>query len=117
MPNKSKNLFFNHKKFTNFKNISDIVEGSSPGNADTLIRSFPVAKLQKLDELISNPRWVIPVLPKGKFSTNSYILFHNYTTPPALQLCHTMYLSFPKTNIIYSNRRIGSPSRGIYPFE
>ena len=79
MPNKSKNLFFNHKKFTNFKNISDIVEGSSPGNADTLIRSFPVAKLQKLDELISNPRWVIPVLPKGKFSTNSYTLFQNYT--------------------------------------
>ena len=25
-----------------------------------------MAKLQKLDELISNPRWVIPVLPKGE---------------------------------------------------
>ena len=29
-------------------------------------RSFPNLKLQKLDELISNPRWVIPVLPKGE---------------------------------------------------
>ena len=57
---------FTSKKITNYKNISENVQGSSPDNADALIRSFPVAKLQKLDELISNPRWVIPVLPKGK---------------------------------------------------
>ena len=31
-----------------------------------LIENFPVAKLNKLDELISNPRWVIPVLPGGE---------------------------------------------------
>jgi ubiquitin carboxyl-terminal hydrolase 9/24 len=35
-------------------------------DTDTLIENFPLAKLQKLDELISNPRWVIPVLPKGE---------------------------------------------------
>ena len=33
---------------------------------ETLIENFPIAKLQKLDSLISNPRWVIPVLPKGE---------------------------------------------------
>ena len=31
-----------------------------------LLENFPVAKLNKLDELISNPRWVIPVLPGGE---------------------------------------------------
>lgn len=36
------------------------------GDAEALIENFPLAKLQKLDELISNPRWVIPVLPKGE---------------------------------------------------
>lgn len=43
---------------------ADVESTSSPENTDALIRSFPIAKLQKLDELISNPRWVIPVLPK-----------------------------------------------------
>lgn len=33
---------------------------------EALIANFPLAKLQKLEELISNPRWVIPVLPKGE---------------------------------------------------
>ena len=33
---------------------------------EALIAAFPIAKLQKLEELISNPRWVIPVLPKGE---------------------------------------------------
>ena len=27
---------------------------------------FPQAELAKLDELISRPRWVVPVLPKGE---------------------------------------------------
>ena len=27
---------------------------------------FPHAELAKLDELISRPRWVVPVLPKGE---------------------------------------------------
>ena len=31
-----------------------------------LISSYPLAKLNKLEELISNPRWVIPVLPKAE---------------------------------------------------
>lgn len=35
-------------------------------DTDALIENFPLPKLQKLDELISNPRWVIPVLPKGE---------------------------------------------------
>ena len=33
---------------------------------EALIAAFPIAKLTKLEELISNPRWVIPVLPKGE---------------------------------------------------
>ncbi len=32
-------------------------------SAEDLLSTFPVAKLTKLEELISNPRWVIPVLP------------------------------------------------------
>ena len=31
-----------------------------------LLEAFPVQKLNKLDELINNPRWVIPVLPKAE---------------------------------------------------
>ena len=31
-----------------------------------LLAAFPVAKLNKLEELISNPRWVIPVMPKAE---------------------------------------------------
>lgn len=27
---------------------------------------FPLAELQRLDEMINRPRWVIPVLPKGE---------------------------------------------------
>ncbi len=34
-----------------------------PPSAEELLAAFPVAKLTKLEELISNPRWVIPVLP------------------------------------------------------
>ena len=33
---------------------------------EALMANFPLAKLQKLEELISNIRWVIPVLPKGE---------------------------------------------------
>ena len=33
---------------------------------EALIAAFPLAKLQKLEELVSNTRWVIPVLPKGE---------------------------------------------------
>ena len=39
---------------------------SAPLTDQELVDSFPVAKLTKLDELISNPRWVIPVLPGGE---------------------------------------------------
>ena len=31
-----------------------------------LLADYPVAKLNKLEELISNPRWVIPVMPKAE---------------------------------------------------
>ena len=37
-----------------------------PQTDQELIENFPVKKLDKLDELISNPRWVIPVLPGGE---------------------------------------------------
>ena len=64
------------------------LESSSPGNPDTLISSFPISKLQKLDELISNPRWVIPVLPKGK------VVYYWKTTwvPPGPQIVSIGYL-------------------------
>ena len=52
---------------------SEEVEPTTTGGApepepdpEALIAAFPVAKLQKLEELISNIRWVIPVLPKGE---------------------------------------------------
>ena len=35
-------------------------------NVADLLAAFPVAKLNKLEELISNPRWVIPVMPKAE---------------------------------------------------
>jgi len=38
----------------------------APQTDQEMVDSFPVAKLTKLDELISNPRWVIPVLPGGE---------------------------------------------------
>lgn len=41
-------------------------DGGVAVDEETLIENFPIAKLQKLDSLISNPRWVIPVLPKGE---------------------------------------------------
>lgn len=31
-----------------------------------MLAAFPLQKLQRLDELISHPRWVVPVLPKGE---------------------------------------------------
>ena len=44
-----------------------VVEGSEPiPDPEALIAAFPFAKLTKLEELIHNPRWVIPVLPKGE---------------------------------------------------
>ena len=44
-----------------------VVEGSEPiPDPEALIAAFPLAKLTKLEELIHNPRWVIPVLPKGE---------------------------------------------------
>ena len=48
--------------------VSDPPPPSTPPDQtdQELIENFPVAKLNKLDELISNPRWVIPVLPGGE---------------------------------------------------
>jgi ubiquitin carboxyl-terminal hydrolase 9/24 len=48
------------------RRISSAETPDAAVDADALIENFPLAKLQKLDELISNPRWVIPVLPKGE---------------------------------------------------
>lgn len=42
------------------------VAAESEPDPEALIAAFPLAKLQKLEELINNPRWVIPVLPKGE---------------------------------------------------
>ncbi len=38
-------------------------DAPGPPSAEEMLAAFPVAKLNKLEELISNPRWVIPVLP------------------------------------------------------
>lgn len=38
----------------------------SEADAAALLAAYPVAKLNKLEELISNTRWVIPVLPKAE---------------------------------------------------
>ena len=40
---------------------------------------FPVAELARLDEMISRPRWVVPVLPKGELEV---------LLEAAIQLCH-----------------------------
>ena len=46
--------------------VSDPPPDPAPQTDQELLENFPVAKLNKLDELISNPRWVIPVLPGGE---------------------------------------------------
>ena len=52
---------------TEVNNEIVVGEGSEPApDPEVLIAAFPMAKLQKLEELIHNPRWVIPVLPKGE---------------------------------------------------
>jgi hypothetical protein len=33
---------------------------------EVLASSFPVMEMSRLDEMISNPRWVVPVLPGGQ---------------------------------------------------
>jgi hypothetical protein len=43
------------------------VTGKSEEDDDGIdVVSFPVADLTKLDEMISSPRWVVPVLPGGQ---------------------------------------------------
>ena len=39
---------------------------ASGDSADDQEPDFPHAELNKLDEMISRPRWVVPVLPKGE---------------------------------------------------
>lgn len=51
--------------------IIEDTENSNPetedGGTDKVFPvSFPVSDLSRLDEMISNPRWVVPVLPGGQ---------------------------------------------------
>lgn len=48
--------------------VSDFVKWTMNKNYSNNIPEikFPLDKLAKLDVLISRPRWIIPVLPKGK---------------------------------------------------
>jgi len=39
---------------------------NSPATSRPAIISFPIAEMVRLDEMISNPRWVVPVLPGGQ---------------------------------------------------
>ncbi|XP_054167467.1 probable ubiquitin carboxyl-terminal hydrolase FAF-X [Oppia nitens] len=64
-----------HHKSNESLNISDdIIEMSTDGDdseakqelADDEEPEFPVEELNKLDDMINKPRWVIPVLPKGE---------------------------------------------------
>ena len=41
-------------------------DGKMEEDNDTLSSSFPVMEMSRLDEMISNPRWVVPVLPGGQ---------------------------------------------------
>lgn len=41
--------------------------GSSPSRVP--VATFPLADMARLDEMISNPRWVVPVLPGGHLET------------------------------------------------
>ena len=66
------NLDPNSTATSEVQDPSEEVESTTGGapepepDPEALIAAFPVAKLQKLEELISNIRWVIPVLPKGE---------------------------------------------------
>lgn len=39
-------------------------DGSAEKNIEKLKASFPIQKLRSLTQKISNPRWVVPVLPE-----------------------------------------------------
>lgn len=39
-------------------------DGNSEKNIEKLKASFPIQKLRSLTQKISNPRWVVPVLPE-----------------------------------------------------
>lgn len=43
---------------------TDTISGD-PGSDESDIK-FPIAELNRLDDMINRPRWVIPVLPKGE---------------------------------------------------
>ena len=42
----------------------DGTKDDAPGDGDETV--FPTAELARLDEMISRPRWVVPVLPNGE---------------------------------------------------
>lgn len=46
------------------ESASEIGTSSEEGNQQRLEPDFPHAKLATLDEKISSPRWVVPVLPE-----------------------------------------------------
>lgn len=49
------------------QNASPMISSSSPSRVPVI--TFPLADMARLDEMISNPRWVVPVLPGGHLET------------------------------------------------
>lgn len=47
-------------------NPDNCLPNESEGNDDNFEPTFPLAELNRLDEMINRPRWVIPVLPRGE---------------------------------------------------
>lgn len=45
---------------------TDTIEGEIPSLQVGGMQPFPEAEMARLDEMISNPRWVVPVLPGGQ---------------------------------------------------
>lgn len=41
----------------------------TPATHSSTLSQFPLAELNRLDDMINRPRWVIPVLPKGELET------------------------------------------------
>ena len=76
-----------------------VVEGSEPiPDPEALIAAFPLAKLTKLEELIHNPRWVIPVLPKGELEV---LLETSITLARAKADKRCIYKSFKQCFLVF----------------
>ena len=47
------------------QDTDDIVISMDVDSSDEIV-DFPLAELDRLDEMLHRPRWVVPVLPKGE---------------------------------------------------